>query len=97
MTFSPAKTTVAASYLSASSRRSEDVKMLRVALFTERGWCQLRIFLGLLIDLYCLFYSSILEIASSSLPPHHIYRSQLPYYTSITLSPKTDHTITREK
>ena len=25
------------SHLSASSRRSEDVKMLRVALFTERG------------------------------------------------------------
>ena len=36
------------SHISASSRRPEDVKMLRVALFTERGR-MLRILLGLQI------------------------------------------------
>ena len=32
-------TLMSSSQFSASSRRSEDVKMLRVALFTERGRC----------------------------------------------------------
>ena len=69
MTFSPAKTTVAASHLSASSRRSEDVKMLRVALFTERG-CMVSVENILGTTKFVLFFDfgdRVVELA-----PHHI-------------------------
>ena len=58
------------SHLSASSRHSEDVKMLRVALFTERGRMLRILALGTTNYSFSLFFiknAFILQAASSSL------------------------------